>query len=346
MKTKITELLRIKYPIIQSPMGWIATPTLVCATCNAGGLGFLATSGLTPEELRQQIREIKRNINGKLFGVNIIPTRPGFKHHINVILEEEVTVWSSGLRDPFTFLNMKKPGNIIYIPTVGSVRQAIRVEQEGADAVIVQGCEGGGHASRIASMVLIPEVVRAVRIPVIAAGGFCDGQGLAAALALGAEGIAMGTRFATTKDCSLPLQIKMKYLEARDVDADVSTIWDGLPMRVIRGKKMKRYRGWWLRFWHILPAVLATKKYYQVSWKDLTETAKIVRQMGAPLPQFLIGMEMYQRVVRTGNMERAYSPAGQVVGRIEDLPTCHELLERIVTEAEKASENMRAKFFD
>jgi NAD(P)H-dependent flavin oxidoreductase YrpB (nitropropane dioxygenase family) len=327
-------------------MGWIATPALVCATSNAGGIGFLATSGLTPEELRQQIREIKRDVNGKLFGVNVIPTRPKFKHHIEVILEEDVKVWSSGLRDPFTFLNMKKPENIIYIPTVGSVRQAVRVEQEGADAVIVQGWEGGGHASRIASTVLIPEVVRTVGIPVIAAGGFCDGQGLTAALALGAEGIAMGTRFATTQECSLPLQIKMKYLEARDIDADVSTIWDGLPMRVIRGEKMKRYRGWWLHFWQILPALLTTKKYYKASWKDIIETAKIIRQMRAPLPQFLIGMEMYQRAVRTGNMERAYSPAGQIVGRIEDLPTCHELLERIVTEAKQVDENLRIKFSD
>jgi len=340
MKTRITELLGIEYPIIQSPMAWVATPPLVCATSNAGGLGLLATPGLTPEELHQQIREIKRLTGGKVFGVNIVPFRPGVRHHFKVILEEEIRVWSSGVRDPFAFGNMKKPENIIYIPTVGSVGQAVRAERAGADAVIVQSWEGGGHSSLIASTVLIPEVAEAVKIPVIAAGGFCDGKGLAAALALGAEGIAMGTRFAITQESPLPPHLKSKYLEARDVSTDVSTIWDGMPMRVIRGEKKKRYHGWWTHPWDVLPYVLSLKKGYKVSWKDMMETADIVRQMRASRLQFMVGIEMLRRTAVTGNIERAYFPAGQVVGRIEDLPTCREVIERTVVEAEQVIRNL------
>lgn len=343
MKTRITELLGIKYPIIQSAMGWIADPGLVSAVCNAGAMGFLATGGLTPEEVRQQIRQIRSVTGNKLFGINIIPYRPGFMHHIDAILKEKVLVWSSGLRDPFAMVNITKPENVIYIPTVGSVNQAVKMEKTGADAVIVQGLEGGGHASRIASTVLIPEVVKAVDIPVIAAGGFCDGKGLAAALALGADGIAMGTRFAVTQESPLPQQLKLEYLKANDVDAVLSTVWDGLPMRVIRGEKMKRYRGWWTRFWQILPSLLTVKKIYKASWSDMITTADIVRQMHASLPQFLTGMEMYRRAFLTGDIKRAYSPAGQVVGRIEDIPTCREVIHRTAIEAEEIISNLHKK---
>ena len=261
-----------------------------------------------------------------------------------MILKEKVPVWSSGLRDPFAMTNISKPENVIFIPTVGNVKQALKMEKAGADAVIVQGLEGGGHAGRIASTVLIPEVVKAVNIPVIAAGGFCDGRGLVAALALGADGIAMGTRFAITQESPLPLPLKPEYLKADDIDAVLSTVWDGLPMRVIRGEKMKRYRGWWTRFWQIIPSLLAVKKIYKASWRDMLTTANIVRQIHASLPQFLAGMEMYRRAFLTGNIERAYSPAGQVVGRIEDLPTCHEVIQHTVIEAEEIVRSLHSKY--
>ena len=344
MKTRITELLGIQYPIIQSAMGWIANPELVSAVCNAGALGLLVPGGLTPEELRQQIHQIHSTTGNKLFGINITPYRPGFKHHIDMIIKEKVLVWSSGLRDPFAMSNITKPENVIYIPTVGNVNQAVKMEKAGADAVIVQGWEGGGHTGRIASTVLIPEVVRAVNIPVIAAGGFCDGKGLAAALALGADGIAMGTRFAITQESPLPPQLKSEYLKASDIDAVLSNIWDGLPMRVIRGENMKRYRGWWTRFWQIIPALLTVKKIYKASWSDMVTTANIVRQVNASLPQFLIGMEMYRRAFLTGDIKKAYSPAGQVVGRIEDLPTCHEVIQRTVIEAEEIIGNLYSQY--
>jgi len=338
MKTRITELLGIQHPIVQSPMAWVAEPPLVCAVTNAGGLGLLATPCLTPDELRQQIREIKSLTGGKPFGINIVPVRPGMKHHLKVILEEGITIWSSGVRDPFVLYNVKKGDNLIYIPTVGSVSQAIRAEKAGADALIVQGWEGGGHTSLIASTVLIPEVAEAVKIPVIAAGGFCDGKGLATALALGAEGIAVGTRFAVTQESPLSPQLKSKYLEAKDRNAEISNAWDGMPMRAI--SERKRYFGWWTHPWDVLPYFLSFKKGYKISWRDVIEQADISRQLGVSRLQFMIGIEILRRTAVTSDTKKGFFPAGQVVGRITDLPTCREVIERTVTEAEQVIRNL------
>jgi len=339
MKTRITELLNIQAPIIQSAMGWVSKVPLVAATCNDGGLGILSPVGLTADELRQQICEVKRLVCGKPFGVNLVSIVPGFKDFMRVVLEEQVPVISSGIRNPFTYTKIKKPENVIYLPTVGSVRQAVSVENSGADAVVVQGWEAGGHGSRVASTVFVPEVARAVKIPVIAAGGFCDGKGLAAALALGAEGIAMGTRFAITQESPLPEQLKLKYLEARDIDAILKE-WDGLPMRAIIDRRMQHYHGWWTHFWDLLPDLLTSRRVYKVSWRDLIKIAGDVRKLHASLPQFVVGMEMNRKGITTGNIRKGYAPAGQVVGRIEDIPTCRELIERTVAEAEQIIRNL------
>ena len=343
MKTRITELLGIKYPIIQSGMGIVADPALVIAACNAGGLGLLATHLASPERLRQQLREIREAVGGKIFGLNLVPHRPGFKRYIDVVLEEQVPVLASGLRDPFRIAGIKKPENVIYIATVGSVRQALAVERAGADAVQVQGWEGGGHASHIASTVLIPEVVAAVKVPVIAAGGFCDGKGLVAALALGAEAIAMGTRFALTQESPLPLQLKQKYLEAMDRDAVLSASWDGLPYRVIAGEKMKRYRGWWTRPWDLLFSFLSAKRDYDASLRDMWETFKLLRQMKWSPPQFLVALEIFRKTMESGNLKKGFVPSGQVVGRIGDIPTCREMMERTTMEAEQIIRDMYGK---
>ncbi|MFH1087243.1 MAG: nitronate monooxygenase [Chloroflexota bacterium] len=343
MKTRLTELLGIRHPIIQPGMGLVATPALVIATCKAGSLGFLGTQLATPAKLRRQIREIRGALRDGLFGLNLVPHRPGFKRYMDVALEEKVPVLGSGLRDPFRTVGIKKPGNVIYVATVGSARQAANVERAGADAVIVQGWEGGGHTSQIASMVLIPEAVEAVKVPVIAAGGICDGKGLAAALALGAEGIAMGTRFAVTQESPLPDRLKQAYLKAADRDAVLSAVWDGLPERVIRGKKMERYPGWWTHFWDLIPALLAAKRDYDAGWNDMWLTFKMVRQMRWSPPQFLLGMEKTRNTMESGDITRGYSPAGQVVGRIDDIPTCQELVERTVKEAEDIIQGLQGR---
>jgi NAD(P)H-dependent flavin oxidoreductase YrpB (nitropropane dioxygenase family) len=341
MKTRITELFNIQHPIILSPMASVARAPLVIATCNAGGLGLFGPPGLTPEQVRQQIREIREHTNGQPFGVNIMPIMPKARELIQLLIEEEVPVWTSGFRNPLTFFNIKKPDNVLFIPAVGSARQALSVERHGADAVIVQSWESGGHSSLIASSVLIPEVVKTVKIPVVAAGGFCDGKGLAAALALGAEGIAMGTRFAITQESPLPDELKLRYVEARDTDALLSAVWDGMPMRAI--SKMRRYRGWWTHPWDVIPSVLATKREFNASWKEIVENAKYVRQMRGSLPQFAIGQAMFRKAVDTGDITKAFSPAGQVVGLIEDIPTCRQLIERTVAEAEQTISSLYAR---
>jgi len=334
MKTRITEMLGIPHPIVQTGMGWVSDSNLVCASCNAGGLGILSPAGLTHEELRQEIREIKSRVNGKPFGVNLSPAVPGLRQFLEVIIEEQVPVLNSGLRNPFRLANMEKPEDLLYIPTVGNARQAVSSEKQGAAAVIVQGWEGGGHTSFIATTVVIPEVVKAVKIPVISAGGFSDGKGLVAALALGAEAIAMGTRFALAQESPLPSSIKEKCLKARSEDAEVSRIWDGFPQRVIRGEKMKRYRGWWTAPWRLPFDFLSTKRAYQTDLNSMMDTVKFLRSLGASIPQFMTGMEMYRRSTKLGDFSRAYFPAGQTVGLIEDLPTCSEIIERTVAEAE------------
>lgn len=340
MKTRITELFNIKYPIVQSPMASIGHKSLVIATCNAGGLGLFAPPGFTLEQVREQIREIRKNVNGKLFGVNIMPVMPKVRDLIQLLIEEEVPVWSSSFRNPFTFFNVKRPRNVIYLAAVGDARQAISVEKQGADAVMVQSLESGGHSGKIASTVLIPEVVRAVKIPVVAAGGFCDGKGLVAALALGAEGIAMGTRFAVTQESPLPEELKKKYLEARDTDAILTPVWDGMPLRAI--SERRGYRGWWTHPWDILPSVLALKKEFHAGWGEMLQNIKYLRQMHASAPQFAVGMAMFRQTLATRDIKRTYAPAGQVIGLIEDIPTCQELLDRTVDGAEKIILNMYA----
>jgi len=333
MKTKLTDLLNMKFPIVQCGMASVATTSLVSAVCKAGGLGILAAAGQSAEELRAEIRQLKEMTTGK-FGVNLVPVAPRFPVHFRVALEEKVPVMCSGLRNPFTLMNTKKPAGMLYIPTVGSLRQALSVERSGADAVIVQGWEAGGHASDISSMVLIPEVAENVKVPVIGAGGFCDGKGLAAALALGAQGIAMGTRFAITRESPIPAVLKEVYLESKTADAVVSAVWDGFPMRVIRGETMKHYKGWWTHPWDLPYFFFSAKKAYGATWQEMMAAVKGAKLLHASLPQYLIGMEKNRITIVTGDIRKGFSPSGQVVGRIKDIPTCAELMERVVNEAD------------
>lgn len=339
MKTRLTDLLKIRYPIIQSGMASVATPSLVSAVCQAGGLGILAAAGQSAEVLRDEIRQIKKIANG-MFGVNLVPVAPRFPDHFRVALEEKVPVLCSGLRNPFSLTNTKKPSGMMYIPTVGSLKQALSVERSGADAVIVQGMEAGGHASAISSLVLIPEVAENVKIPVVGAGGFSDGKGLAAALMLGAEGIAMGTRFAVTQESPIPTALKEIYVKSSTNDAVLSSVWDGFPMRVIRGEKMQRYLGWWTHPWDLPIMILSAKKAYGASWREMMAAVKGARLLHANLMQYLVGMEINRISIVTGDISRGFSPSGQVVGRIKDIPSCRELIDRIMAEADATLRNI------
>ena len=341
MKTRITELLGIQHPIIQAGMTLVSYVPLAAAVSNAGGLGILTISDQTPEELRENIGRL-RELTSNPFGVNLVPYTPGYKDFCRVILEEKVPVFSHGLGNPFKLLNVKKPADMIFMPTVGTVKQAMMMEKEGADTVIVHGFEGGGHVGYIATTVLVPEVAESLKIPIVAAGGFCDGKGLVAALALGAGGIAMGSRFCATQECPVHPDVKEALLRARAEDAKVSLRYDGLRLRGIPGSKRKHYLGWWVRPWKVVPSVLGMKTAFKVSFGDLMKAAMELKRYRIPLIQFACGCQMIRETLSDGKVEVGITPSGQVAGRLKDIPTCQELIQRIVVEAEDIIESMRA----
>ena len=237
MKTKITKLLGIKYPIFQGGMVHVAEPPLASAVSEAGGLGILTGSLWTPEELREKIRRVKA-MTDKPFALNFTPTCEHLERNLDVCVEEKVAAVTYGRGRHTTDLVSSKlrPHGIVSIPVVGTVKQAQRVEQEGAQAVIVSGLEGGGHVSRVSTMVVIPQVTSKVKIPVIAAGGIADGKGLAAAMALGAEAIQMGTGFLCTRESVAHPDIKNMILNARDEHTIVTGKITGLRIRVLQNK--------------------------------------------------------------------------------------------------------------
>jgi NAD(P)H-dependent flavin oxidoreductase YrpB (nitropropane dioxygenase family) len=342
MKTRITELLGIQHPIIQAGMNFVSYLPLAAAVSNAGGLGILTASDQTPEELRENIRRL-RQLTGNPFGVNLVPYLPGYKEFCRVIIEEKVPVFSHGLGNPFRLLGIKKPADMVFMPTVGNVRQAIVMEKEGADAVIVHGFEGGGHVGYIATTILVPQVAEKIRIPIVAAGGFCDGRGLVAALALGADGIAMGSRFCATQECPVHHDVKEALLKAKAEDAIVSLHYDGFRLRSIPGRKAKHYLGWWSRPWEVVPSILGMKRGFKVSYGELIKAAMELKRYGAPLTQSVCGINMVRETLAEGKVVTGVVPSGQVAGRLSDIPTCHELIQRIVTEAKQIIGSLKAK---
>ena len=343
MKTRITELLGIKHPIVQAGMGWVSYLPLVVAVANAGGLGVLSATDMTPEELRDQIRKIRELTGDKPFAVNIVPHLPGYRQYVEVMIEEKVAIVSHGLGNPFDILGKSVSHRVIRIPTVGSVKQAVRAERDGADALIVSGEEGGGHCSYTGTLVLTALVADRVKIPVIAAGGIGDGRGLVAALALGAEGISMGTRFAITQESPLPEHIKKLYVEADDEAAAVTTRITGFHCRGIKGEKIKNYRGWMFRPWEVLTSALSLSGAYKTTLRELASSALEVRRTYKTPVQFICGIAKIRYGLIDGDEKRGYMPCGQICGMINDIPTCQELIDRVIAEAEDSIEKTRAK---
>jgi enoyl-[acyl-carrier protein] reductase II len=343
MKTRITELLGIEYPIIQAGMTFVSYMPLVVAVSEAGGLGIMTCSDQTPDEVRDNIRRI-RELTKKPFGVNLVPYTPGYKDFCKVILDEAVPVFSHGLGNPFRLLGVKKPAGMIFMPTVGNAKQAKMMEKEGADALVVHGFEGGGHVGYVATTVLVPKVAETVTIPIAAAGGFCDGRGLVAALALGAHGIAMGSRFCATQECPVHEDVKKSLTQAKEEQAIVSSRYDGLRLRSIPGKGLKNYHGWWSRPWEILPSVLSMKSAFKSSYKDLWEGSRELMRYKIPLIQFVCGCSNMRKTLAEGTVNDGIIPSGQVAGRLRDVPTCRELLQRIMVEAEEVAKSVAASF--
>ncbi|NCB38960.1 MAG: enoyl-[acyl-carrier-protein] reductase FabK [Erysipelotrichia bacterium] len=240
IETRITKLLGIKYPVFQGGMAWVSSANLVAAVSNAGGLGVLGSGSMDPELVRKEIHKIK-SLTSKPFGINIMlmmPTAPGV---VEVCIQEKVPVVTTGAGNPGPLVKRFKDEGIKVIPVVSSVALAKRLERSGVDALIAEGHESGGHVGETTSMVLIPQIVDAVSIPVIAAGGIVDGRGVAAAFALGAEAVQMGTRFILAKECQAHPNYKESVLKAKDRDTVTTGISTGHPVRVIRNKLTKEY---------------------------------------------------------------------------------------------------------
>ena len=240
LKTAICELFDIEYPIIQGGMAHVATAELVSAVSNAGGLGIIGTGNAEPDWVREQIRLTKQRTN-KPFGVNILLMSPFAKQIMEVILEEKVSVVTTGASNPGTYISQFKQARVKVMPVVASVALAMRFERAGVDAVIAEGTESGGEVGETTTMALVPQVVDKVQIPVVAAGGIGDGRSLAAALALGAQGVQMGTRFICSNECIAHPRYKEKLLKARDRSTVVTGQTTGYPMRCLQNRLTRQF---------------------------------------------------------------------------------------------------------
>ena len=340
MKTRITELFGIEHPIVLSGMSWISVPAMVAAVSNAGGLGILATGPLDAEQTRQAIREIRR-LTDKPFGANVALLFPGAAENAKILLEEKVPVinFALGKGDWIVKAAHEYGGKVI--ATVVNERHAKRAQDYGADGVIATGHEAAAHGEAVTSFVLIPSLADVLEIPVIAAGGIADGRGLAAALALGAEGVAMGTRFMTTKESPLHSHFKKLSLEKGVTDTLYSTRFDGLGCRVMKTDAAERAirRGLDLMAAFFNSREIAAQlhiPYPKLFIGVLASGWKNARQ----LAYLANGFKAIRLATEEGDMGRGVLPVGQVTGLIHDEPTVAEVITRIVAEAQKVQGNL------
>lgn len=342
LHTVLTERLGCTAPIIQTAMGWVAEPSLVIGSCNAGAFGFLGAAVMTPDECREKILAVRRGTD-RSFGVNFHSFQPGAEAIVELILAnaEQVRAVSFGRGPNAKMIARFKDAGILCIPTVGAVKHARKMEELGVDMISVQGGEGGGHTGSVPTTILLPQVLDTVKVPVIASGGFADGRGLVAALAYGAVGIAMGTRFLLTKESPVPDTAKAAYLKAGTDQIIVTTKLDGIPQRMVRTKLMDRIEksgslGMWLR---ALEAGAAMKRQTGASWLHFIKAAKGMTGHGdVPLKQAMMAATMpmlIQKAVVDGDIENGVMATGVVGGRISEVPTCEELVTRIMAEAEQ-----------
>jgi NAD(P)H-dependent flavin oxidoreductase YrpB (nitropropane dioxygenase family) len=340
LHTRLCELLGIEYPIVQTGMGFVAGPALTAATSEAGGLGILAASTMSYAEMEQAVADIKGR-TAKPFGVNLRADQPDVGRHVELLIREKVRVASFAMAPREDLIRTLHEEGVLVIPSIGARRHAEKVAAWGVDAVLVQGGEGGGHTGQVPTTLLLPQVVDAVDIPVIAAGGFFDGRGLVAALAYGAVGIAMGTRFLLTRDSSVPDAVKHVYLSKAVTDTVVSKQVDGVPHRVLRSQFVERLesdgpvRGTWralgnaVRFqrmshqsWpSIVREGIGMKKSQELTWRQ------VVMAANAPM--------LIKAAMIDGRPDLGVMASGQVVGLIDDLPSCAEVIDRVMAEADK-----------
>lgn len=340
LHTLMVERLGCRAPIIQTAMGWVAEPSLVIGSCNAGAFGFLGAAVMTPDECREKILAVRQGTD-RPFGVNFHMFQPGAAEIVDMIIanKDQVRAVSFGRGPDAKMIGRFKDMGILCVPTVGALKHAQKMEQLGVDMVNVQGGEGGGHTGSVPTTILLPQVLDTVKVPVIASGGFADGRGLVAALAYGAVGIAMGTRFLLTSESPVPDSTKAAYLKATTDGIVVTTKLDGIPQRMVRTSLMDRIErsgslAMWLRAFE---AGREMKRQSGASWLHFIKAARGMTAHGdVPLKQAMMAATMpmlIQKAVVHGDIENGVMATGIVGGRIGEVPSCQELVDRIMAEA-------------
>jgi NAD(P)H-dependent flavin oxidoreductase YrpB (nitropropane dioxygenase family) len=345
LRTRLCSLVGVDAPIVQTGMGWVSGPELTSATANAGGLGILAAAVMDMAELRVALKDL-RDRTDRPFGVNLRADAPDIVERCDILVKEGVRVASFALAPRRELVQRLKDGGVVVIPSIGAKRHAEKVAEWGVDAVIVQGGEGGGHTGAVPTSLLLPQVVDTVDIPVIAAGGFFDGRGLVAALAYGASGIAMGTRFLLTKDSTVPDAVKQVYLSKSVNDTVVTKQVDGWPHRVLRSEFVEHLErtGAVSSVPRAVKNAVAFKRLSGTSWADIVREGLAMKRsqelswsqvvMAANTPMLL------KAAMVDGRPDLGVMASGQVVGLIDELPTVAELITRIMREAEDVLERL------
>lgn len=303
MKTRITEILGTEYPIIQGGMAWVAEHHLAAAVSNAGGLGLVGAASAPAEVVREEIRRCKE-LTDKPFGVNIMLLNPNAEEVAKIVVEEGVKVVTTGAGNPVKYMELWKQAGVKVIPVVASVAMAKMMERAGADAVVAEGMESGGHIGSTTTMALVPQVVDAVSIPVIAAGGIGDGRGFAAAFMLGAEGVQVGTRFVVAKESIVHDNYKQQIVKAKDIDSTVTGLSTGHPVRCLRNKMTREY----LRL--------------EKEGADFMELEKLT-------------LGSLRKAVIEGDVTDGTLMAGQIAGLIKNVESCEEIIQDIVGQGRK-----------
>jgi NAD(P)H-dependent flavin oxidoreductase YrpB (nitropropane dioxygenase family) len=341
LHTRICELFGIDYPIIQTGMGWVAGPRLAAATSAAGGLGILASATMTLEQLTAAVKEVKARTE-RPFGVNLRTDQADVKQRVQLLIDEKVKVASFAQAPNKDLIARLKDGGVLTMPTVGQRRHAEKVASWGVDAIIAQGHEGGGHTGPVPTTLLLPDVVDAVGIPVLGAGGFFDGRGLVAALAYGADGIAMGTRFLLTKESTVPAEVKRVYLDTNVTGTVVTKSVDGVPQRLILTPVVNKLEraGRIGRLWSAMLHAWRFRGLTKASFLGLLrEGWAMKQQQGLTLEQMALVASapmLIKAALVDGRPDVGILPTGQNVGLIDELPSVAELITRIMSEAEVA----------
>jgi NAD(P)H-dependent flavin oxidoreductase YrpB (nitropropane dioxygenase family) len=347
LHTAICDLFGVRYPIVQTGMGWVSSPELTAATANAGGLGILAGATLTADQTDRAIGRV-RELTAAPFGVNMRGDAGDLPARAQLLVKHEVRVASFGLAPSAAVIGSLKDAGLVVVASIGARRHAEKVAAMGADAVIAQGSEGGGHTGGVPTSILLPQVCAAVPdLPVIGAGGFFSGRGLVAALAYGAAGIAMGTRFLLTAESPVPAAVKAEYLRRSVTDTVVTTALDGVPQRVLRtdlAVALDR-SGPLARVVRSVRNASGFRKMSGASWSSLVREGLAMRRgHGLSWSQVLMAANtpmMLRASMVDGRLDLGTLASGQVAGVIDDLPTCAELIDRIMTEAAEVLTRLR-----